>query len=119
MCRKLRILFKNIGVNGEVKLYKNGEELQIESALTDCAAVEFVFEPFANYRIEVKHAPRSWLQKQKDRSLEVMLRSEGITPKRYYFWEDLKKTNSIEEYNESIEKGDVSKAIKERLKETL
>ncbi len=117
--RKLRILFKNIGVNGEVKLYKNGEELQIESALTDCAAVEFVFEPFANYRIEVKHAPRSWLQKQKDRSLEVMLRSEGITPKRYYFWEDLKKTNSIEEYNESIEKGDVSKAIKERLKETL
>ena len=117
--RQVRVLFKDISPENEVRFFKNGEKIVLEKCLTDCAAIEFLFEAFATYRIEVRHRKRSWLEKQIDRSLEVMLRSEGSTPKRYYFWEKLKSVKTIDEYCQSIEEGDIAKNIKERLKETV
>jgi hypothetical protein len=60
-----------------------------------------------------------WLEKQKERSLNVIACLEGDTTKRGRLWVELGKTTTIEEYRRLIDESDVKVCLKERLKETI
>ena len=113
--RTLRVRFKNIP-EGEVCVYENGEKTSAEEILTDCAAADICFKEGVEYRIEVRFALQTALEKVKARILRVLLTAEGDNEIKNGLWNEIKKQTSEKECLRLIEESEVSAITKLRLK---
>ena len=113
--RTLRVRFKNIP-EGEVCVYENGEKTGAEEIFTDCAAADICFKEGVEYRIEVRFALQTALEKVKARILRVLLTAEGDNEIKNGLWNEIKKQTSEKECLRLIEESEVSAITKLRLK---
>lgn len=116
--RVIRVLFKDIP-DGEVEVYENGQKLSLKKELTDCAAAKFVFDPSASYEIKVRFALKTELERQKERSLAILLRACGNNGRKFHLYRDLQKAQTLDEYVSVIDGSDVAPVVKLLLKESL
>ncbi len=116
--RILRVLFKDIP-DGEVTVYKNGSKLETEELLTQCAGIEFAYDPGADYRIELHHQPQTALEKIIARANRILLRAEDGHLEKCKVYRALQASVSTQEYLDSVMASELTAATKLRLLETI
>ncbi len=116
--RILRVLFKDIS-DGEVSIYKNGEKLDMEALLTDCAGIEFAFDPTASYCIQVAYRPLTALEAQIVRASRVLLRAEDNHNNKNSTYCCLRNAKDLAEFKTIVEGSSLKAATKLRLLETI
>lgn len=115
--RMIAVRFKNLP-SADVKLFVDGEEIQVEEWLTDCAAIRFRFGRAKTYRIEAKFAKQDKLTAWKMRAQRILLTAEGENAEKYALYKDLQAAVTEQEYLERVERATVPQITKLRLKET-
>ena len=117
--REFHIRFKDIA-GGEVALYVNGEAVEAEEVLTDCAAIDLTVEEGKEYCVQVRYKAKTRTETLIEHARKVLLRAEGETVKKEELYQRLVKVKSEREYAEIIEESElVSKTAKACLKEVL
>ena len=117
--RSLQVRFKDIP-DGKITLYVDGKKRETEEVLTDCAAVDLVFEAGKEYKIEVEYKARTRLERLLAYARRTLICAEGGTVEKAEFWKRLAKVQSIEEYEKLVDGADkISQTVKTCLKETL
>ncbi len=116
--RTLRVLFEDIP-DGEVRLYKNGEAVEREALLTDCAGMEFVFDSAAVYRIVVEYPAETLLQRTVRRANRVLLRAEDVHNEKRNTFRLLKDAESLAAFRRVVLESELKAVTKERLLETF
>ncbi len=116
--RTLRVLFKDIS-DGKVTVCKNGNKLDTEELLTDCAGVELAYDPGAEYRIEVVYQSQSALEKQIARANRVLLRAEDTHNEKCGVYCKLRDCMNIVDFISIVQESCLQKATKLRLLETI
>lgn len=125
--RTLRLEFRNLLEDKpatvgtyNVTVFKDGKELETEKMLEDYVTVKFDFEAKANYEIVVEFKTLSEVEKFVLRAKDVLSRVSGGTwDKNDVYLELLKSCNSVKKYVSIVNKGKISKVLKERLLETI
>ncbi len=112
--RTLFVRFKNIPL-GEVSLYVDGEKVEREEWLTDCAAIRFPFEGGRNYRVEVRYEKRSELQKWQAFAKWVLLSAEEENEVKREVYRDILRAQTLKEGLAAVEKSPLREITKLRL----
>ncbi len=100
-------------------MYKDGERQTLEPLLTDCAGIEFAFDPASEYRITVAYAPKTALEAAIFRAEQVLLRAEGQHRTKRFTYRSLKEAADLAAFTEIIRQSDLPEAVKQRLLETM
>ncbi len=116
--RQMTVCFKNIP-DGEVRLYADGKRQKIENLYLDYAAVRFFFLPNVQYKIQVRYAKKTHLQKQVQHAKKILTETEWDNAPKLLAWQDISIVNTWEEYIAAIEKADLPEIAKARLKECI
>ncbi len=116
--RTVRVLFKDIP-NGEPVLYKNGEKLDTEPLLTQCAGIEFILDPTAEYTVTVENRPQTQLQRLIARANRILLHAEGSHEQKSILCRQLQQVQSVGEFTQTVFDSSVTAATKLRLTETI
>lgn len=116
--RKMDIEFSDIK-DGIIRLYKNDKLVKSKKITRIGPSISFVYDPSANYRVEIIFHELTRLEELQERTREIILHSEG----RYDALESLLravlKATSVEEYEMLVKESQVSYDVKKRLLETL
>ena len=116
--RKMDIEFSDIK-DGIIRLYKNDKLVKSKKITRIVPSISFVYDPSANYRVEIIFHELTRLEELQERTREIILHSEG----RYDALESLLravlKATSVEEYEKFVKESQVSYDVKKRLLETL
>ncbi len=116
--RILRLRYENVE-HGEIRLFVDGREKKIAEIIADKTAVEIPVKAGVRYRVEVRFAEKSAVEKLRDRALRVLTRAEGKNTAKYDAWKTIEKAATVEEYLTAVAEANLPAVIKAILKETL
>ena len=116
--RQLSVRFKDVE-EGEVRVYADGEALEIEEWLTSCAGAKFPFAPNKTYRVEVRFKKQSKLERLKARAKRVLTLAEGENKPKYELYLKLIVAVRPEHFVSIVEECALSDIIKQLLVETV
>lgn len=114
--RILAVRFKNIS-SGNVRLFVDGVETEIEEWLTDCPAVKIPFASEKTYRIKVSFQKKSRLELWQERAKKILLLAEGDNQEKYACYQALMRATTEEEFVTGIQKAQIAEIAKLRLLE--
>lgn len=86
--RKLRICFKSF-TDGQIKVEKEGKEIEFNEILTDCIAAEFDFEPHKKYCVSLAIKEKNSVNRLIERAAEILAKTDGDNVDKY--WHAYKK----------------------------
>ena len=116
--RTLRLRYENIK-QGEIVLYIDGKRRKVNSIIADCATVEIPMKAGVRYRVEVRFALLTTLEKLKERALKVITRAEWANTEKYTAWKRIEQVKTIEEYRTAVHEENLPTVTKAILRETL
>ncbi len=115
--RNFQIRFKDIE-DGVITVYADGQIVEIEEILTDCAAVDLIVEAGKNYCVEVTYQPKTLLEQWKTYAWKTLIRANANLMAKEDLYRQIKQAESLEAYKKIVEETDkVSDAVKMCLKE--
>lgn len=116
--RKLTVSFRDID-EGSVTLYADGERIGFIDKSSDCLKIEFDFNAGKRYCIDVSYRRKDDLQRLVQRAKDILTRAEGNNEEKRLVWKTLSSSENIRDYLGIVESASLSKAIKQRLTETV
>lgn len=117
--RMFKVRFKDI-TDGEISVYVNGEKIETDEILTDCAAVDMVVEAGKEYRVEVTFEPQTRLEQLKAYACKTLICAKGNIVDKDDLWKEIEKVESIDAYIQLVDDTDkISDTAKICLKEVL
>ncbi len=116
--RVMRLRYENVE-KGEIRLWQNGKKATPKTVLTDCTCIEIPVKAGGRYRVEVRFAAKSALEKLQARALKVITRAEWKNTAKYNAWKEIEKAATVEEILAAVDGADLPAITKKLLKETL
>ncbi len=116
--RSVRLRYENVE-KGELRLWRNGKKATPKRVRTDCACIEIPIKAGARYRVEVRFAAKSAVEKVRARALKVITRTEWKNTAKYNAWKAIEKAATVAEYLAAVDGSELPAITKKILKETL
>lgn len=111
--RVITVLFKDIA-DETVKLFCNGERIEVSEQYESCAAVAFAFNPEKIYKIEIEYREQTALEYLKARAKKILTLAEGNNDLKDRLYHKLSLCESSEEFEEIVENSVFSDMLKIR-----
>lgn len=116
--REYTIRFKNIE-DGEISVYANGEKIEAEVVLSDCATARFAYDADKAYKVEVVYNKQTKLEKWKNAARKALLLAEEDNRKKNETWVKLKETKTEEEFLSVLAEMKLAPIVKLKIEEVL
>ena len=114
--RTLEFEFINV-CDGECTLLENGNEMEYEVVYNEFKTIKFAYNPLSKYTIILKHKETSKLDILKKQLEIVVLELEDDNNKKHVIYNEIKKSNSIDEFIDKLDTSDLPLEIKNKIKE--
>ena len=114
--RSLELEFINV-CDGEFTLLENGVEIEYEIVYNDFKTIKFTYNSSSKYAIILKHKQTTKLNVLKRHFKNVILEIEEDNYKKLVIYNELKKSNSVDEFINKLNEADLSLEVKNKVKE--